>query len=116
MNKDNDLMGFLENIIKSRGLLSLTYNDFSPIESIIDYRRMTYKDECTSIEYNNFCGEYTNRIIININPTKSYTYEMTQKIINFIKSQFINENVEILLGELFSENETEITVDIILYK
>ena len=115
MNKDNDLMSFLENITKSRGLLSLTYSDFSPIESIIDYRRITYNDECPSIEYNNFCRENTNRIIININSTKSYTYEMTQKIINFIRSQFINENIEILLGELLSENETEITVDIILY-
>ena len=37
-------------------------------------------------------------------------------MIKLIRSQFINENIEVLMGGFIAENETEPTVDIVLYR
>lgn len=116
MKNNSELIKFLENISKGKEPLSLSYTDFFPIESIIDYRTITFNNEITSIEYSDYCRENTNEIVVNINVTKDYSFEITQKIIKLIRSQFRNKNIELEMGEQLSENENETTVDILLYK
>ena len=116
MKIDSELISFLENISKSSEPLSLSFSDFFPIEAIIDYRTITFNTDCTRIEYNDYCRENTKKIIININSTKSHSQKITQNMIKLIRSQFINENIEVLMGGFMAENETEPTVDIVLYR
>lgn len=116
MKIDSELISFLENISKSSEPLSLSFSDFFPIEAIIDYRTITFNTDCTRIEYNDYCRENTKKIIININSTKSHSQKITQNMIKLIRSQFINENIEVLMGGFMAENETEPTADIVLYR
>lgn len=116
MNNNIDLIKFLEDISNGSEPTSLSFSDFFPIESIVDYRTFTFNDETTIIQYSDYLKKLTKRIIVNMNTNKHHSFEKTRNIIDLIRSQFKHNDIEIELGNKYNDNEHETTVDIVLYK
>ncbi|MFU8793578.1 MAG: hypothetical protein ACNA7K_06080 [Acholeplasmataceae bacterium] len=116
MLKDSKLIKFIKVVSNGRESLSLTYSDFLPLESIIDYRTIIIDDKLTTFDFSDYCRESTKRIIVNINTNRNSTFEQTKKILELLRLQFNKQDIEIEFGSKTNLNENETTVDIVLYK
>jgi cell division GTPase FtsZ len=115
MQDDSKIVKFIEKVSNGNEPLSLSYSDFFPIASIIDYRTIRYNNKLSNIQFSDYCRETTKKIILNINTNKESSIEQSKKIIELIRMQF-NRDMQILLGSKTNDDESEITFDIVLYK
>lgn len=116
MGVDSKLVKFLEKVSNGSEPMSLSYSDFFPIESIIDFKTIKFEDGVTSIDFNEQCIEETRKVIVNINTSKHSSFDETQKIISLIRLTLHKEDILIELGSKPNENQDETTFDVVLYK
>ena len=115
MHQDISLIKFIEMMSNESDQISLSYGDFLPLEEIIDYKTITYKEEVTSVEISYCCRENTKRIIMNINTNKKTSLNYIEQSIKFIRSQF-RKDIEILLGSRMDNDGDGIIIDFVLFK
>lgn len=86
MQVDSKLANFLENVSNGNEPISLSYGDFFPLESIIDFKAIRFGDELTSVNFREYSIEKTKKVIVNINANKHSSFNETKKIRYYMTS------------------------------
>jgi len=115
MHQDISLIKFIERMSNESDQISLSFGDFLPLEEIIGYKTISYKEEVTSVEISDFCRENTKRIIMIIKTNKKNSLNDIEQSIKFIRSQF-RQDIEILLGSRMDNDGDELIIDFVLFK
>ena len=110
------LTQFIKNISNGKEPLSLSYSDFFPLDSIIDYKTIEFKEKLTIINFSERLKKETGKVIVNINTSKKSSIKETQAIINLIRTELENKDIDIELGFKPNENDNITSFDIVVYK
>ncbi|MDY0138129.1 MAG: hypothetical protein RBR50_00335 [Candidatus Izemoplasmatales bacterium] len=110
------LTQFIKSISNGKEPLSLSYSDFFPLDSIIDYKTIEFKEKLTIINFSERLKKETGKAIVNINTSKKSSFKETQAIINLIRTELENKDIDIELGFKPNENDNITSFDIVLYK
>jgi len=115
MQQEIGLIKFIETMISKRDLISLSFQDFLPIENVIEYRMVHYKDEKLNIDVSEYIKRNTTKIILLFTKSSRVTLFHIEKCITDIKSMF-QQNIDIQLGIREDVNSNYDPIYLVFYK